>query len=240
LPEYLLRAVVDGDWAAVERCAPAVRDVEGSVPLPQRIVRRAWSSVQRAVASDRRRGLSVAVLGPDGAGKSTLVAGICASIPLPSRIIYMGLSGGALRHARRLRIPGLVFAATAAIIWSRYLRARYHQARGRLVVFDRYIYDAVAPHPNRLNPAQRLSRFLAGHLCPGPDMMVLLDAPGSVMYARKGAYTAATLENWRWHFRALASRSPSSHVIDATRSADAVKVDVLTALWRRQRERWAV
>ena len=38
-----------------------------------------------------RKGLTVALLGPDGVGKSTLLAGLAASYPVPVRQIYMGM-----------------------------------------------------------------------------------------------------------------------------------------------------
>src|SRR5947208_14851621 len=57
----------------------------------------------------RRRGLSIALLGPDGAGKSTLAMGIQHSFVFPVRLVYMGLTGGLLRHIARLHVPGLVF-----------------------------------------------------------------------------------------------------------------------------------
>jgi thymidylate kinase len=183
-------------------------------------------------------GMRVAVVGPDGAGKSTLIESIRNTVPLPTRVIYMGLSAGALRHARRLRVPGLVFAASAAIIWARYLRGRYHQGLGHLVLFDRYVYDAFTPHPAQLTTAQHLSRRASGFLCPQPDVTIFLDAPGSVMHARKPSYTAPMLENWRWHFRALETRISRLHVIDATRGLDAVRVDAVTEIWRRCAFRW--
>jgi thymidylate kinase len=185
-----------------------------------------------------RRGLSVAVLGPDGAGKSTLASSLCAHVPLPSRTIYMGLTGGALHHARRLRIPGVVFVASAAIIWGRYLRACYHQARGRMVVFDRYVYDAVAPPAYQQGVLGRLGRRLSRYLCPSPDLVLVLDAPGSVMHRRKGEYDADTLEHWRQRFLSLQAASRRVTVLDATRPADAVRIDALASLWQRHVEHW--
>ena len=234
LPARLLQLALKGEWAAVEGCAPAVHKIARVRECRQRMLRLA-----RGAAGDLSApGLRVAVLGPDGAGKSTLIAGIRAAIPLPSRAIYMGLTGGATRFVRRFPIPGVAFLATAAIIWSRYLRGWYHSARGRLVVFDRYIYDAVAPPASPLTRLQRLSRRLSGHLCPQPDLTVFLDAPGGVMHARKGAYTPQILEQWRTCFRTLSARISAFHLVDATRSCDEVRIDVVHEIWRRQQRLW--
>ena len=92
-----------------------------------------------------RKGLTVALLGPDGVGKSTLLAGLAASYPVPVRQIYMGMWQGAGR-------PGYTrLHAVAAIVlrpfrvWWRVACGAVHARRGRLVVFDRYTYDALLP-----------------------------------------------------------------------------------------------
>jgi thymidylate kinase len=234
ITSVLLQEIAAQDWTAVEQHAAVCRAADSGQP------RRRGSGVAYVLAHwSVRRGLSVAVLGPDGAGKSTLVANLCAHVPLPSRPIYMGLTGGALRHARRLRLPGVVFAASAAIIWSRYLRACYHQARGRMVLFDRYVYDAVAPPAYRQGVLGRLGRRLSRYLCPSPDLVLVLDAPGSVMHRRKGEYDADTLEHWRQRFLSLQARLGRVEVLDATRPADAVRIEALTRLWQRHVEHWS-
>jgi thymidylate kinase len=236
----LLRAVAANDWPAVEACAPACRASQRSMRwLSFRRLRAAVQYRFDALAHwQERRGLSVAALGPDGAGKSTLVAGIAASMPFPSRTIYMGLTGGALRHVRRLRVPGLVFVARACIVWSRYVRAWAHMAQGRLVLFDRYVYDAAAPPGHAQSPLERMGRRLSGYLCPSPDLVLLLDAPGAVMFARKVSYDAARLESWRQCFRSLSSRLDRLEIIDATQPAASVRREAVARIWRRYVERW--
>jgi thymidylate kinase len=183
--------------------------------------------------------LSIALIGPDGAGKSTLATRIQSSFIFPSRLIYMGLTGGLLRYIDRLHVPGLVRVARLLVIWSRYLLAQYHQARGRLVVFDRYIYDAMVPHPERLNWLRRASRWLDGRACPGPDLVLVLDAPGETMYGRKAEYTPEMLEEWRRAFLALQQRVPRVQIVDTARDKDAVRIDVVDRIWQLYVARWA-
>jgi thymidylate kinase len=231
-PAAVVSAAAAGDWDALmaQRRPPAP---SGRASMPVRLARRV-ASIARWVRSGRsRRGLSVAVLGPDGAGKTTLVQGLARSLPLPTRIQSMGLTGGKLRRVDRLRVPGVIFLAKLAIIWLRYGRAMYRRERGEIVLFDRYLLDGVVPSGVRLGPAGRLSRSVLRRLCPMPDLVLLLDASGETMYARKGEYDAAVLESWRAGYDRLRGRLPDLEVIDAERPPDAVRRDAESRIWRR-------
>ena len=118
------------------------------------------------------------------------------------------VTGGWLRRVDKLRIPGVVRIGRLLVIWGRFLRGLALSAAGRLVIFDRYIYDAEVPTPYHLGPAARLARWIDGHACPGPDVTILLDAPGEVMFQRKGEYDGATLEHWRQRFLGVRRRVP--------------------------------
>jgi thymidylate kinase len=237
----LLRACQREDWAALNELAPAlIRGVarRARPGLGRRAATAVWRLPGRVSQARHRRGISVALLGPDGAGKSTLAVGIERGFVFPVRRVYMGLTAGMLQHIDRLRIPGVVRLGRLAVIWARYLRARYHMARGRLVVFDRYVYDAGVPTPYRLSWAARLGRWIDGRSCPPPDLIVLLDAPGRVMHQRKAEYDPEMLEDWRRHFLALQRRFPGMEVVDSTRPIETVRADVIDRVWRRYARRW--
>jgi thymidylate kinase len=237
----MLWCVSAGDWTELERMAPALAAAtirQHAIAPWQMLILRLSRVRQRLVNLRRYRGLSVALLGPDGAGKTTLMIGIQRSFGLPVRSVYMGLTGGLLRYIALLHVPGLVLLGRLLVFWGRYLLAQYHQARGRLVVFDRYIYDAMVPHPEHLNWLRRASRWVDGHACPGPDLVLVLDAPGEVMYARKREYSPEKLEEWRHCFLALEQRFPQVEIIDTTQDTDVVRIEVTERIWRRYASRW--
>ena len=179
-----------------------------------------------------RRGLTVALLGPDGAGKTTLAESLRREFVLPTRVVYMGVLRTTARARRLRRIPGLMLLLRLAEFTSKGLAARYQRRRGRLVVFDRYTYDALlAPGGERLRA--RLSYALIRRTCPAPDLVVVLDVPAVTMYARKGELGVARLEDFRRRYLAMRQRLPNMAVVDASQPAADVQRAVTARLWRR-------
>jgi hypothetical protein len=94
------------------------------------------------------------------------------------------------------------------------------------------------PTPFPLGPSARVARWIDGHACPGPDVVVILDAPGAVMHERKGEYDPAMLEEWRERFRGVRRRAPDAEIVDASRAPEVVLRDVSARVWRRYLARW--
>jgi thymidylate kinase len=186
----------------------------------------------------RGRGVSIAVLGPDGAGKSTVAEGIQTSFFFPVRSVYMGLGDDRIAPIARVRVPGRALVLALTLLW-RYVTAQYHQARGRLVIFDRYSYDALHTASQAVTWRARMGAWLLAHSCPMPDLVLVLDVPGEVMYRRKGERNPASLEAERQRLLALQHRVRRLQVVDATRSQDAVRTDVVGRIWSLYTSRWS-
>jgi thymidylate kinase len=178
-----------------------------------------------------RPGLTVALLGPDGAGKTTLAESLRREFVLPTRVVYMGVLRTTARARRLRRIPGLMLLLRLAEFTGKGLAARYQRGRGRLVVFDRYTYDALlAPGGEKLRA--RVSYALIRRTCPAPDLVVMLDVPAATMYARKGELGVARLADFRRRYLAMRQRVPNMAVVDASQSAADVHRAVTARLWR--------
>ena len=236
-PKAIVGLAREGDWQALlghtvhrpHTRAAAHRRVIGSAG---RVLR----APARVRGSRTRRGLGVAIIGPDGAGKTTLVEGLRQSLPLETRVLYMGLTGGRLPKADALRIPGLVLAARATILWTRFAYASYHRARGRIVLFDRYTLDGAVAPGARLGGGALISRRIQRHICPLPELVLLLDASGETMQARSGEYDPAVLESWRAAYRRLRSSVPVLEIIDAEQPVELVRRQAEARIWRRYGE----
>ena len=223
-------------WDALADVAPVLgarwawRDPIGTVR--RTLAGAALRRLAKPLTALRRRGLGVAVLGPDGAGKSTAVAGVRASFRLPVRTMYMAPYRRRPAAHRPVRVPGIGLGATLARQWARWMVAEYHQGRGRLVIFDRYGYDAMLPPRRPLSRRGRWRRRLIARACPAPGLVAVLDAPGEALHARSGEQSAAVLERERLHYLELSRRVRRAVVIDATRDADSVRRELVAEIWR--------
>jgi thymidylate kinase len=200
---------------------------------------------------------SVALIGPDGAGKTTVTRMLEQSGLLPFKYLYMGVEVSASnfalptsRLARRLRgrsrgvtgmAEGEVSRATSepgprggrrgrlrsvarlanrlAEEWYRHLVSWHYQWRGFVVLYDRYFLFDFAPEilvAKTLSREQRLHLWCLTHLCPRPDLVIFLDAPGTVLFARKAESSVEELERRRQGFLQQAEKSADFVRVDAT------------------------
>jgi hypothetical protein len=236
--DAIIDAAARGDVPSLEPLAPSlVRSWARLDPAGywlRRLRHRRGRAVAKVATAWRRPGVGVAILAPDGAGKSTLVDGLLGAFPLPARTLYMS-ARSATDDA-----SGIVgFAKRLFRLWSRWLRGRYHVARGRLVVFDRYPLEALVAPRRRSGIRVRLRRWVIGHSCPRPELVLVLDADGATLHHRSGEIDPVTLESERLEFRRLGERL-GGRVIDATRSADEVRDTAMDLVWRAWTARWRV
>lgn len=212
---------------------------------------------------------TVALIGPDGAGKTTISTQLCERLPYRVARIYMGVNldeathmlpatrllrsirrgqgdtdgsppaprpvaVGGVAATRPTRLGRTLVATRAAARllfwwgeeWYRLAWATAYRRRGHLVLFDRHFLSDFHATDVVARGHGRLSRRLHGHALlhwyPRPDVIIVLDAPAEVLFARKGEGTLASLEQRRRDYRALEGLVRRFEVIDTTQPVDVV------------------
>lgn len=175
---------------------------------------------RRVRAAGGRPGLTCAVLGPDGAGKSTLTHTLVATLPVPARRIYLGYPTGRGMWPG----PGRTFLPKARTLLRGAVQTRWHRSLGRVVLLDRYGDDFAPPAGGR---KRQLGHVLLGWLAglARPDLLIVLDAPAELMLARKGEHNVAELDRRRRRYLHLAESLPQAVRLDASRPAAEVAAD---------------
>ncbi|MDQ2941820.1 MAG: hypothetical protein M3R05_06500 [Chloroflexota bacterium] len=230
--EGVLQAVRDQRWPELlSAAAPIERGWMRRHPdaRPRLAARAVLRRSTKLLSLLRRRGLSVALLGPDGAGKSTLARALRKSFIFPARTVYMGMYAAG-------RNPRAGILGRMADLWRGWLVGLYHRLRGRLVIFDRYTYDALLDG-RRQTVRRRIRRFLLAHACPAPHLVIVLDAPAELLYRRSREHGVAELDEQRQRYLRLAAHLPRLRVVDASQGSNAVRREVTALVWSRYVER---
>ena len=182
-----------------------------------------------------RGGLTVALLAPDGAGKSTLAQCLAETLPWPCTVEYLGLEGGRFAGRRR-GIPGTGVMARVAYAWQTHLRTAAVRRSGGVVIYDRHPCEFLeGSRPDRL---ARLRRSVLSRALPRPDLPLVLDAPARVLQARRPEHGLRELAAARRRYLNLASRLDNALVVDADRPLDEVlrtAIQHIATARRRQR-----
>jgi thymidylate kinase len=213
------------------------------------------------------RMFSVALIGPDGAGKSTISRALVESSPFLLKANYMGDNIEACNFAlptsrllayfrrrrnrdaerspaagessttsgnRKASLGQMVWAAGRlanflAEEWYRQLLSWSYQALGYIVLYDRhFLFDFSLDGVDSDVWAfeKRLHRWILTRVYPRPSLVIYLDSPAEVLFARKGEKTPEELENRRQAFLRQGTQVRNFVRVDCTQPLEKVCAEV--------------
>jgi thymidylate kinase len=255
-------------------------DYEATLPFRKQLSRNAWarevfarpsSSLRNAflhIASELRRRARrprasfLAVVGPDGVGKSTFIEYLASGLAElqvkdPDAILVQHFRPHILPNLNELLTgkPEMISefnnphsAAPASFpsslvrvtyYWIDYvlgywlkLRARF--IRRRTIIFDRYFYDIIVdPLRSRLSLPGWVSRFYLA-MTPKPDLIFFLDADADVIYARKQELPPEEIARQLHAYRELTERDSARFVrLNARQQPEVVVREAMRVLIER-------
>jgi thymidylate kinase len=253
----IVAAARSGDWRPVRQCLPQLRTELRRRAMARRPARfvagRLRGLLHRARRALRPDGVYVAVLGPDGAGKSSLIEALETNLggAFAGSVCY-GFTPALIHHLRHgpyrensapHALPprsALGSVARALGYWLPYYTLSYpvrhlDLARSRLVLADRHLADAlVDPKRYRYGGPMWLVRLI-WRVVPKPDLVVLLDAPAEVLQARKRDVPFEETARQRRDYLALVRGMPNGHVVDAAQPLEHVAAEVGDLILRQLR-----
>jgi thymidylate kinase len=198
----------------------------------------AWVVLRPAATSDGiadrparlSRGVVVALVGPDGVGKTTLVDALVAALPLPVHRVHLGLWRRTGLSAALGNLPLMRTVLVLARLLSGAAGAAWHR-RHAVVLLDRCAFDLdVEPAPRTARG--RAIQALVRRLSPRPDVTVVLDAPARVLVQRKPEHSLAVARRRREGYLSLVSTRRAAAVVDTTADPAEATRAVTALLWR--------
>jgi thymidylate kinase len=193
--------------------------------------------------SNERTKLKIVILGPDGAGKSSVVQGLMRRFHQEGRVVTMRYLKPDLVISRRGEVtvntvphgkpPRSVLTSFAKIlVWlmEEWYANLFWDKKGTLLICDRYYHDLLVDPRRYRYGGPAWAAKLVGKLMPQPELWILLDAPAEVLQARKQEVTFAETVRQRQAYSDFVRKQPKYVIVDASQSLDRVIADAQKAI----------
>jgi len=222
-----------GDWTVVKNALPQLRaHLLANTADHSGMARRRMGAWARRIKRWIKPpcGMHVVFLGPDGVGKSTVIAGVQEDLsPAFLKTEYHTFAPSLLPakmqkkpspHALppRGKLASLYKAGWWLVCYTLGYMATIHPARARsaFVLNHRYLLDAIVDRKRYRYSGPKVLLKLIARVSPSADLVVLLSAPAEVIQSRKQEVPFEETARQCREYRAVVERLPNGRIIDAS------------------------
>ena len=248
--DLMLRMAASGDWSAMNAQLEQLR-MEMFRNTAETASQRAQSASRRTLAFIRRvtqpTGGWIAIMGPDGAGKSLVISTLCQQLSSTFRVVRCyHLRPKLLRAGNSAEVAvtdphgkpprgmlasvAKVFFLLADYVLGYLLQLAPAMMRSDMIIFDRYVYDLLVDSRRVRYGGPGWLLWLAARIVPRPDLVILLDAPAEVLWSRKREVTFEEVVRQRTGYLQVAGDLPQAMVINAAQTPSDVAGSALAAV----------
>jgi thymidylate kinase len=184
-------------------------------------------------------------LGPDGAGKSSVIGGLMSHLSVPGMAVKMRHLKP--RYVARVRgqqdvividphgkAPRSAFTSLVKIfVWIfEEWGAALFEERKTLLICDRYYHDLLVDPVRYRFGAPMWAARLVGRVMPQPALWILLSAPTEVLQSRKQEVAPEETARQREAYLAFIATRHNSAIVDASQPIERVIADAEQAILR--------
>lgn len=201
-----------------------------------------------------KTGLSIAVMGSDGSGKSTIITAITNNLNHAfRRIHYYHLlpvevtNNNVVNTNPHAQKPYSVLVSIIKLLYlvykynKGYLKVNIKLIKSTLVIFDRYFNDIFVDKLRFRYKGSSILLKIAYFFIPKPKLYIYLDASPEIIYERKKELSVLELKRQREAYLSLFKNKKSAYIINAENNQISVIFDVeeviLNYLANRQKSR---
>jgi thymidylate kinase len=195
-------------------------------------------------------GFHIVMLGPDGAGKSSVVDTLEAKMEGAfSRVHILGFAPPLFRlwakgpidtskpHSHKPR--SYPFSLLRAGFWFAYqlvshVTLRWMKSKNMLILNDRHFIDILVDRVRYRYNGPTWALQLVNWIAPKPDAFVLLSGPAEILQARKKEVSVEVTAQQLKAYGALVSKQKMGQIVDAAQPFDGVMCDVCDIIFRKK------
>jgi thymidylate kinase len=245
------KAALSGNWDAMINTSSNLKSeldafLQGQPTIAKPKANVVWRMVKRVITPP---GFHIAFLGPDGAGKSSIIDVLERDMPQVFDSVYVAgfappffrlWAKGPIKtdqpHSHKMRSyhVSLLRAAWWFVFQlCNHVILRVMKMQNMLVINDRYFHDILVDQIRYRYGGPIWALELVKMVTPSPDAFILLDGPAELIQARKKEVPVEVTAQQLREYRAVVTAEKNHHLVDVSQPLNTVLHDVFRIVLRR-------